>query len=60
MRKSLNVIVDLASGVAIVSALALVIVGFQTDLIPTEPSQEVVSQDLPAKGDTWLVLNDGS
>ena len=59
MRKSLNVIVDLASGVAIVSALALVIVGFQTDLIPTEPSQEVVSQDLPAKGDTWLVLNDG-
>ena len=60
MHKLLNVIVDFISGVAIVSALALVIVGFQTDLIPTEPRLEVVSQDLPAKGDTWLVLNDGS
>ena len=60
MHKLLNVIVDFISGVAIVSALALVIVGFQTDLIPTEPRHEVVSQDLPAKGDTWLVLNDGS
>ena len=59
MQKLLNVIVDLASGVAIVSALALVIVGFQTDLIPMEPGQEVVTQTLPAKGDTWLVLNDG-
>ena len=60
MHKLLNVIVDFVSGVAIVSALALVIVGVQTDLIPTEPGQEVVHQDLPTEGDTWLVLNDGS
>ena len=59
MQKLFNVIVDLASGAAIVTALALVIVGFRTDLIPVEPGHEPLTQNLPAQGNSQLVLNDG-
>jgi hypothetical protein len=58
MQKLVNVTVDVVSGVAIVFALTFMIGGFQTDMTPWEPGQKVVTQDLPAKGDTWLANRD--
>lgn len=58
MQKLLNVTVDVVSGVAIVFALTFMIAGFQTDMTPWESGQKVATQDLPAKGDTWLANKD--
>ena len=58
MQKLFNISVDVVSSVAIVLALAFMIAGFQTDMTPWEPGQTVATQDLPAKGDTWLANKD--
>jgi hypothetical protein len=58
MQKLFKISVDVVSSVAIVLALALMIGGFQTGMTPLEPGQKVATQDLPAKGDTWLANKD--